>query len=62
VKPVKLFACGDIVPGCSEEYRLPTDEAILAAVARHAREVHGLDAIPDEMIAEVRSRIRPDDD
>ena len=59
---MKQFACGDIVPGCPEEYRRDSDEAILAVVAEHAREVHGLDEIPDDMIAEVRSRIRTVDD
>jgi predicted small metal-binding protein len=55
---MKQFACGDIVPGCTEQYQLPSEEAILAAVARHARDVHGLDDIPEDMIANVRARIR----
>lgn len=55
---MKQFACGDIVPGCSEQYRLASEEDILAAVARHAREAHGLDSVPEDMIANVRSRIR----
>ena len=59
---MKQFACGDIVPGCTEQYRLADEDAILAAVARHAREAHGLDAIPDELIAQVRAHIRPVDD
>jgi predicted small metal-binding protein len=56
--PMKQFACGDIVPGCSATYELATEDEILAAVATHAREAHGIDAVPDQMVAEVKSRIR----
>ena len=59
---MKQFACGDIVPGCTAEYRLATEEAILAAVARHAKEAHGIEDVSDEMVAEVRARIRTVDD
>jgi predicted small metal-binding protein len=55
---MKQFACGDIVPGCTAKYQLATEEEILAAVAEHARDAHGIDAVPAEMVAEVRSRIQ----
>lgn len=59
---MKQFACGDIVPGCTARYQLATEEEILAAVAEHAREAHGITEVPEDMIAEVRSRIRPTSD
>lgn len=59
---MKQFACGDIVPGCTEQYRLETDDAILAAVARHARDSHGIDSVPADMIEQVRAHIRTVDD
>jgi predicted small metal-binding protein len=59
---MKQFACGDIVPGCTAQYRLASDEEILAAVGRHAREAHGLDEVPDELIEKVRALIRPVDE
>jgi predicted small metal-binding protein len=59
---MKQFACGDIVPGCTAKYQLNTEEDILAAVAEHAREAHGLTEVPEAMIAEVRSRIRTTED
>jgi predicted small metal-binding protein len=59
---MKQFACGDIVPGCTAKYQLATEEEILAAVAEHAREAHGITEVPEAMIAEVRSRIRPASD
>jgi predicted small metal-binding protein len=55
---MKQFACGDIVPGCTAKYQLATEEEILAAVAEHARDAHGITEVPPEMIAEVQSRIR----
>ena len=55
---MKQFSCGDIVPGCTARYQLPTEEEILAAVAAHARDVHGIEPVPPEMVDEVRSRIR----
>jgi predicted small metal-binding protein len=55
---MKHFACGDIVPGCTAKYQLATEEDILAAVAEHARDAHGITEVPEAMIAEVRSRIR----
>jgi predicted small metal-binding protein len=58
---MKQFACGEIVPGCTEQYRLATEEEILAAVGRHARDAHGLDPVPDELLAQVRAHIRPVD-
>ncbi len=54
---MKQFACGDVVPGCDARWVCDTDDEILAQVAVHAREVHGLDDIPPELVDEVRSRI-----
>lgn len=54
---MKRFACGDIVPGCDATFVCTTDDDVLAEVARHAAEDHGLTAVPDEMVEQVRSRI-----
>ncbi len=54
---MKQFACGDVVPGCDARWVCDTDDEILAQVAVHARDVHGLDDIPPELVDEVRSRI-----
>jgi predicted small metal-binding protein len=56
---VKSFACGDVVPGCEARWVCDTEEEILAAVARHAGADHGLTEVPDELVAQVRSRIVP---
>jgi predicted small metal-binding protein len=54
---MKQFACGDVVPGCDARWVCDTEDEILARVAVHAREAHGLDDVPPELVDEVRSRI-----
>ncbi len=56
---MKSFACGEVVPNCEASWVCSDEEEILARVARHAREDHGLDAISPELIDSVRSHIRP---
>lgn len=56
---MKQFSCGDVVPGCTALFRFDSEEKILEAVARHAREDHKLKEIPAELVAQVRERIRP---
>ena len=50
---MKHFRCGDVVPGCSATFA-GTEEQIFAEVAVHAREVHGLPAVPDRLADRVR--------
>jgi len=59
---MKQFTCGDIVPGCTARYELATEDDILAAVAEHARDVHGITELPVSLVDDVRSRIRTVDD
>jgi predicted small metal-binding protein len=54
---VKQFACGDVVPGCDARFRCPTDDDILAAVAAHAAEAHGMTHVPPDVVDRVRSLI-----
>jgi len=53
---VKKFRCGDVVPGCTHAFVGSVDE-ILLAVSTHARADHGLDAIPQELVAQVRRAV-----
>jgi len=57
---MKQFSCGDVVPNCTRTFLAPTDEEILAAVAAHARDDHGLTDIPPELVDQVRRHIRSD--
>jgi predicted small metal-binding protein len=54
---MKQFACGDVVPSCGRTFTAPTEEDILAAVAGHARDDHGLSDIPASLVDQVRAAI-----
>lgn len=50
---MKLFRCGDVVPGCAATFRAVEEDEILGAVGEHAVRDHGVQ--PDEaMVARVR--------
>jgi predicted small metal-binding protein len=54
---MKQFACGTVVPGCDGVVQGATDDDVLAAAAAHARDAHGMDQVPDEVVAAIRSGI-----
>jgi predicted small metal-binding protein len=54
---MKQFSCGDVVPGCSSTFSASSDDEIFAAVARHARNDHGLVEIPAQLVAQVQRSI-----
>lgn len=55
---MKLFSCGDVVPGCSATFAAADDDGILSAVAAHAASAHGLATVSPELVSAVRSHIR----
>ncbi len=54
---MKQFACGAVVPQCHAVFRAPDDDLILAQVADHAREDHGMKEIPPDLVSAVRANI-----
>ncbi len=54
---MKQFACGDVVPGCTSTFRESSDAEILAKVAKHAHEDHGLTDISADLVAAVKKNI-----
>ncbi|MEG9249990.1 DUF1059 domain-containing protein [Arthrobacter sp. Soc17.1.1.1] len=54
---MKSFACGDVVPGCDARWVCRSDDEVLSNVATHAAAAHGLGALPDDVVAKVRSSI-----
>jgi predicted small metal-binding protein len=54
---LKQFACGAVVPGCAAVLTAPDEDGILAQVAEHARDAHGIASPPPELVAQVRARI-----
>jgi predicted small metal-binding protein len=55
---MRQFVCGEIVPGCETRIEGESDDEVLAKVAVHAREAHGMDEVPQEVADDVRSKIR----
>jgi predicted small metal-binding protein len=54
---MKQFACGAVVPGCSAVFQAEDEQGIMTQVAQHAREDHGLDEVPADVVQQVRAGI-----
>jgi predicted small metal-binding protein len=54
---MKEFRCGELVPGCEWRIEGESENEILAEVAVHAREAHGMDEVPPEVADTVRASI-----
>jgi len=55
---MKQFSCGAVVPGCTATFSGQTEDEILGQVAAHAKDEHGMDSVPDEVVAQVRENIQ----
>lgn len=54
---MKQFACGNVVAGCDGVVQGDTDDDVMAAAAAHAKEAHGMDTVPDEVVAAIKAGI-----
>ena len=54
---MREFRCGEIVPGCDAKFQGETDDEILERVEVHAREEHGMDKVPPEVVDTIRASI-----
>ena len=54
---MKEFRCGDLVPGCTTTFQGESEDEILEQVAVHARDEHGMDEVPPEVVDEMRAGI-----
>ncbi len=54
----KVLRCGDLMPGCDYEARAESEDELMQKAARHAREAHGMETIPPELVQQVKSKIR----
>jgi predicted small metal-binding protein len=54
---MKEFRCGEVVPGCGTTFQAGSEEEILEQVGTHAREEHGMDEIPPEVVDTIRAAI-----
>lgn len=50
---MRQFECGTVVPGCDGVVSGDTDDEVLTAAAEHARQVHGMTEVPDEVAAAI---------
>ena len=54
---MKEFRCGVLVPGCYATFHGASDDEILRQVVVHAREEHGMDQVPPDVVNEIRAEI-----
>jgi predicted small metal-binding protein len=54
---MKEFRCGVLVPGCGAAFEGESDDEILERVAVHARDEHGMDEVPPEVVDKIVASI-----
>jgi predicted small metal-binding protein len=54
----KVVHCRDVGFDCEGVVRAETEEEVLAQVAAHAKSVHNLDTVTDEIVEQVRRVMR----
>jgi predicted small metal-binding protein len=54
----KVVNCRDIGFDCDGVIRAETEEAVLKLVAEHAKDVHNLETVSEEVVAKVRKVMR----
>jgi predicted small metal-binding protein len=47
---MKQFKCGDVVPGCQWVTRNDDEKELFEEIHTHARDVHGMDEVPPEVV------------
>jgi predicted small metal-binding protein len=53
----KVLRCSDVNPGCSFEARGNSEAEVMSKTTEHARMVHNMRVIPDELLSKTRSAI-----
>ena len=54
---MKQFRCGDVVLGCEWVTRSDDDEELFAEISSHARDAHGMDEVPPEVVEKIQGVI-----
>jgi len=54
---MKEFRCGTLVPGCDAAFKSETEDEILQHIAAHARDEHGMDEVPPEVVDRIRAAL-----
>jgi predicted small metal-binding protein len=54
---LKQFRCGDVVLGCEWVARDDDEQALFDEISTHARDAHGMDEVPPEVVDQIRGVI-----
>jgi len=54
---MKQFRCGDVVLGCEWVARNDDEQALFEEIGSHARDAHGMDEVPPEVVDQIRGVI-----
>ncbi len=54
---MKVFACGELVPGCGSKFEAESEGELFQQIEAHARDEHGMDEVPPEVQDQIRARI-----
>jgi predicted small metal-binding protein len=54
----KSISCRDVGVDCDFKAKGKTVDEVLQACVQHAKQAHGMDSIPPEMVAKVQAAIR----
>jgi predicted small metal-binding protein len=57
----KVVRCRDVGFDCNGVVRAPSEEEALKQVAAHAREVHGVESVPPEVVQKVKAVMRDEE-
>ncbi len=55
---MKEFACGELVPGCDARFQSESEDRLFQQITAHARDEHGMDEVPPEVVDQIRARIQ----
>ena len=54
---MKQFKCGDVVLGCEWVTRNDDEQELFADIRAHARDAHGMDEVPPEVVDQINAVI-----
>jgi len=55
---MKEFRCGELVPGCGAVFESESEDGLFQQIGAHARDEHGMDEVPPEVVDQIRARIQ----
>lgn len=55
---MKEFSCGAVVPNCAATFKAESEDDMLGQVAAHARDAHGMQEVPPDVVEQVRANMR----